>query len=102
MKNYFVNCDIGGFNSDNFDFPLLIAEFQRCGIEFPSWELNFIDMLTIERIVNSHKLLEVYKTKKGTPEAKQAEQLLVKLINDEPLYLSIEKKKEEIVYLFNR
>lgn len=61
MNDYFKGSDIGGYNSDNFDVPLLMQEFHRCEIEFPSWELNFVDMLKIERIVNSHKLSETYK-----------------------------------------
>jgi hypothetical protein len=53
-------CDIGGFNSDNFDVPLIIQEFQNVGIEFPDWD-DFIDVLKVERIINSNKLGEVFK-----------------------------------------
>jgi len=49
---YFENCDIAGFNSDYYDVPLLMKEFSRCGIEFPTWEF--------ERMLNSNKLGEVY------------------------------------------
>ena len=57
---YFENCDIAGFNSDYYDVPLLMKEFSRCGIEFPTWELNLVDVLKFERALNSNKLGEVY------------------------------------------
>lgn len=57
---YFENCDIAGFNSDYYDVPLLMKEFSRCGIEFPTWELNLVDVLKFERMLNSNKLEEVY------------------------------------------
>ena len=60
LFSYFENCDIAGFNSDYYDVPLLMKEFSRCGIEFPTWELNLIDVLKFERMLNSNKLSEVY------------------------------------------
>ena len=57
---YFENCDIAGFNSDYYDVPLLMKEFSRCGIEFPTWDLNLVDVLKFERMLNSNKLEEVY------------------------------------------
>lgn len=60
LNELFFGCDIGGFNSDGFDFPLLIAEFHRCGMEFPSWEPFFVDAYKIERLINGHSLEECY------------------------------------------
>lgn len=65
LSDYFSGCDLGGYNSDTFDVPLLIAEFHRCGISFPENGVSFIDVLKIERIVNSHKLTETYKRYTG-------------------------------------
>ncbi|AHK11349.1 DNA polymerase III epsilon subunit [Flavobacterium sp. phage 1/32] len=62
---YFFGCDIGGYNSDSFDVPLLIEEFSRCGIDFPTWDLNFIDVLKHERLINTNKLGDVYKRYTG-------------------------------------
>lgn len=61
LKDYMNGCDLGGYSSDNFDIPMLIQEFHRCDIAFPDWELNVIDVIKIERILNSHKLSETYK-----------------------------------------
>lgn len=60
LFSYFENCDIAGYNSDYYDVPLLMKEFSRCGIEFPTWELNLVDVLKFERALNSNKLEEVY------------------------------------------
>jgi DNA polymerase-3 subunit epsilon len=65
LFTYFENCDIAGFNSDYYDVPLLMKEFSRCGIEFPTWELNLVDVLKFERMLNSNKLEEVYKRYTG-------------------------------------
>jgi len=32
---WLAGCDLAGYNSDNFDVPMLIEEFSRAGIEFP-------------------------------------------------------------------
>jgi DNA polymerase-3 subunit epsilon len=65
LKATFEGCDIAGYNSDTFDVPLLIQEFAQINIEFPDWEVFFIDVLTIERKVNSHKLGETFKRYTG-------------------------------------
>lgn len=63
MAAYFEGCDIAGYNSDNFDIPIMSAEMERCGIDFPNpnYEYSLIDMLKIERLVNSHKLTSAYE-----------------------------------------
>lgn len=65
LFNYFENCDIAGYNSDNYDLPLLIEEFERCNIEFPTWELNLVDVLKYERLLKPNTLTEVYKRYTG-------------------------------------
>jgi len=42
--NFFLkDCDFGGFNSNKFDFPLLVEEFYRAGIDFDIEKRKFID-----------------------------------------------------------
>ena len=36
------NCDLGGFNSNKFDVPLLLEEFHRADIEFNLENINLI------------------------------------------------------------
>ena len=40
---FLKDCDFGGFNSNKFDFPLLVEEFFRAGIEFDVDKRKFID-----------------------------------------------------------
>jgi len=58
-------CDLAGYNSDNFDVPMLIEEFNRVGIAFPEPTTNFIDVLKIERKVNGHTLSATYERYTG-------------------------------------
>lgn len=60
-------CDLGGYNSDSFDVPLLIEEFSRASIEYPREgdNINFVDALRFERLLNSHKLTDTYKRYTG-------------------------------------
>ncbi|MCR9288928.1 MAG: 3'-5' exonuclease [Bacteroidetes bacterium] len=57
--------NLAGYNSDNFDVPMLIEEFNRVGITFPEPDTKFIDVLKIERLVNSHTLGNTYKRYTG-------------------------------------
>lgn len=66
LFEFMQGSDISGYNSDNFDVPLLIEEFFRCGIDFPSDdETNFIDFFQSERVIYSRKLTEAYKRYTG-------------------------------------
>lgn len=62
---FFKDCDIAGYNSDNFDVPLLTEEFARVGINFLDWEYNLVDVLKHERLLHSNKLADVYKRYTG-------------------------------------
>lgn len=60
-------CDIGGYNSNSFDFPLLMEEFYRVGVEYPApgAKIHFADAYKVEQKVNSHKLTDTYKRYTG-------------------------------------
>jgi DNA polymerase-3 subunit epsilon len=47
LSEFFLDCDIAGYNSNSFDIPFLVEEFARCGIEFPSSDAKLIDVCTI-------------------------------------------------------
>lgn len=61
LKAWFKDCDIAGFNSDTYDVPLLSAEFNRLGLVFIDWELNFVDVLKLYRQLYPNKLTDIYK-----------------------------------------
>ena len=65
MLQWLQSCDLAGYNSDNFDIPLLAEEFARVGMEFPDQDCVYIDIIKIERLINSHKLGETYQRYTG-------------------------------------
>ena len=65
LHGWLSGCDLAGYNSDNFDIPLLIEEFRRAGCEFPEEGTRSIDVLEIERRVNSRRLSATYKRYTG-------------------------------------
>ena len=66
VENFFLGCDIGGYNSDRFDIPLLSEEFSRAGINFDFSNCVFVDVLKLESLINTRKLGDVYKRYTGT------------------------------------
>ena len=65
LFHWFEKSDLISFNGELFDLPILSLEFERAGFPFPGKDVNLIDVLKIERIVNSHRLEEVYKRYTG-------------------------------------
>ncbi len=47
IKQFIQGCDIGGYNSNRFDVPLLVEEFLRAGVET---DLDTVEMLDVQRI----------------------------------------------------
>ena len=43
----FTGADIAGFNSNRFDIPLLVQEFNRAGVPFDATRCNFVDVQVI-------------------------------------------------------
>lgn len=62
---YLEGCDIGGYNSNQFDVPMLIEEFRRVGLHFDITERNFIDVMRIERVLHPGTLEAVYERYTG-------------------------------------
>ena len=61
IRNWFDGCDLAGFNSDNFDVPLLSAEFERAGLESINWNPTLFDVLKLYRELFPNTLSEIYK-----------------------------------------
>lgn len=57
----FIGCDIAGFNIENFDLPILVEEFLRCGFEFPPREARVIDAFKIFKVQEPRDLEAAYK-----------------------------------------
>lgn len=58
---YFKGCDIAGFNANKFDFPLLVEEFLRAGVDFDAEGRRFIDAQRIYHVFEPRNLSAAYK-----------------------------------------
>lgn len=65
MREWFKDCDLAGYNSDNFDVPLLSAEFERVGLEGINWNPNLLDILKLYRHLYPNTLSAVYERLTG-------------------------------------
>lgn len=61
LHSIFENCDIAGFNSNKFDVPMLIEEFDRAGLSFDTSSRRFIDVQTIFHKMEQRTLVAAYK-----------------------------------------
>ncbi len=57
----FKDCDIAGFNSNRFDIPLLLEEFNRANINFDISGTRFIDVQTIFHKREPRNLTAAYR-----------------------------------------
>ncbi len=58
----FLNdCDLGGFNSNHFDIPLLEEEFLRCGVAFTTKDRKLVDVQNIFHKKEQRTLVAAYK-----------------------------------------
>lgn len=65
IRNWFEGCDLAGFNSNNYDVPLLGAEFERAGLPGINWNPTLFDVLTLYRKLFPNTLSDVYKRLTG-------------------------------------
>lgn len=61
ILDYILGCDLAGFNSNKFDYPLLNAELVRCGKEWNPLDHKFIDVGNIFKIKEERTLSAAYK-----------------------------------------
>lgn len=61
INNFLNNCDFAGFNSNKFDFPMLVEEFFRAGVEFDTLKRKFIDAQRIFHLMEPRNLAAAYK-----------------------------------------
>ena len=61
MHDFLLDSDLGGFNSNKFDVPLLLEEFERVGIEFDLEGVNLVDVQNIFHQMEQRTLVAAYK-----------------------------------------
>ena len=58
---FIEDCDLAGFNSNSFDYPLLYAEFVRAGIDWDYSKHNLVDPGNIFKIKEARTLSAAYR-----------------------------------------
>ncbi|TAD84218.1 MAG: 3'-5' exonuclease [Bacteroidetes bacterium] len=61
IKQFIDHCDIGGYNSNKFDVPLLVEEFLRVGIEFKLDNRKLLDVQKVFFMMEPRTLTAAYK-----------------------------------------
>ncbi len=61
IANEIEGCDIAGYNSNNFDVPMLVEEFMRSGVEINFSNRKFIDVQVIFHKMEQRTLSAAYK-----------------------------------------
>jgi DNA polymerase-3 subunit epsilon len=61
IKQFLDPCDLGGYNSNRFDLPLLIEEFFRTGIEFSLEGKKLLDVQKVFHLMEQRTLGAAYK-----------------------------------------
>jgi DNA polymerase-3 subunit epsilon len=61
LVRFMEGCDIGGYNSNKFDIPLIAEEFIRADVDFEMRKRHFIDVQTIFHKMEKRTLEAAYK-----------------------------------------
>ncbi len=61
IKQFINNCDLGGYNSNRFDIPMLVEEFLRSGLDFSMESRKLIDIQKIFHTMEQRTLSAAYK-----------------------------------------
>lgn len=61
VKQFLDNCDMGGYNSNRFDVPMLIEEFLRAGLDFSTDGRKMVDVQKVFHLMEQRTLSAAYK-----------------------------------------
>jgi DNA polymerase-3 subunit epsilon len=61
IKQFIEQCDLGGYNSNRFDIPILMEEFLRAGIEVDLSQRKMVDVQHIFYTMEPRTLSAAYK-----------------------------------------
>lgn len=61
IKQFLDNCDLGGYNSNRFDIPLLMEEFLRVGMDVDLSDRRMVDVQHIFYTMEPRTLTAAYK-----------------------------------------
>ncbi len=90
LAKFLEGCDLGGYNSNRFDVPMLAEEFLRVGVEFGIEGRNLIDVQNIFHKMEQRTLKAAYKfycdknldgAHEAMPDASATLEILVEQLN---------------------
>jgi DNA polymerase-3 subunit epsilon len=61
IRQILDGCDLGGYNSNRFDIPLLVEEFLRAGVDFEMHGRKLVDVQKIFHQMEQRTLTAAYK-----------------------------------------
>jgi len=61
IKQFIEHCDIGGYNSNRFDIPMLVEEFLRSGISFSVDGRKLLDVQKVFHLMEQRTLSAAYQ-----------------------------------------
>jgi DNA polymerase III subunit epsilon len=61
IKQFLESCDLGGYNSNKFDIPLLVEEFLRTGQDFKTDGRKLVDVQKVFHMMEPRTLSAAYK-----------------------------------------
>ncbi|MBI2282595.1 MAG: 3'-5' exonuclease [Bacteroidetes bacterium] len=61
LKQFIESCDLGGYNSNRFDIPMLIEEFLRIGMDFNIDGRKLVDVQKVFHMMEQRTLSAAYK-----------------------------------------
>ena len=61
IKQFLENCDLGGYNSNRFDIPMLMEEFLRAGMQVDLSDRRMVDVQHIFYTMEPRTLSAAYK-----------------------------------------
>lgn len=61
LKQFLDHCDLGGYNSNRFDIPMLAEEFLRAGMEFEGKGRKLLDVQKIFHMMEQRTLGAAYR-----------------------------------------
>ena len=61
IKQFIEGCDIGGYNSNRFDIPMLVEEFLRCELNIEIEDRKLIDAQKVYHLMEQRTLSAAYK-----------------------------------------
>lgn len=95
LNNMLKGKSLCGFNSNRFDVPMLVKEFERAGIEFDVSEVDLIDVSNIYRRLNPRDLSSAYLQYTGK-ELDGAHDAKNDVLATEELLIAMSEKHEEL------